>query len=84
MLVKYKYFNCIETIVWPPPPTLVTGFDEDMIVYTSGAGGLFRSGIPIGKIDINSFENEDQKINFYSDFSQLKFVKILSYKKEEN
>ena len=55
-----------------------------MIVYTSGAGGLFRSGIPIGKIDINSFENEEQKINFYSDFSQLKFVKILSYKKAEN
>ena len=61
-----------------------TRIDEDMIVYTSGAGGLFRSGIPIGKIDINSFENEDQKINFYSDFSQLKFVKILSYKKAEN
>ena len=61
-----------------------TRIDGDMIVYTSGAGGLFRSGIPIGKIDINSFENEDQKINFYSDFSQLKFVKILSYKKEEN
>jgi len=58
--------------------------ESDVIVYTSGIGDLFRAGIPVGKITINNSENEDQKIEFFSDFEQLKFVKILSYKKEEN
>ena len=25
--------------------------DTDLIVYTSGYGGLFKSGLPVGKID---------------------------------
>jgi len=58
--------------------------ESDVIVYTSGIGDLFRAGIPVGKITINNSENEDQKIEFFSDFEQLKFVKILSFKKEEN
>jgi len=58
--------------------------ESDVIVYTSGIGDLFRAGIPVGKITINNSENEDQKIEFFSDFAQLKFVKILSFKKEEN
>ena len=51
------------------------------IVYTSGAGNLFKEGIPIGKI---SELNNKKKVNFFSDFSQLRFVKVFSYKKEEN
>ena len=58
--------------------------ESDVIIYTSGIGDLFKAGIPVGKITINNSENEDQKIEFFSDFEQLKFVKILSYKKEEN
>jgi len=58
--------------------------ESDVIVYTSGIGEVFKAGIPVGKITINNSENEDQKIEFFSDFEQLKFVKILSYKKEEN
>jgi rod shape-determining protein MreC len=58
--------------------------ESDVIVYTSGIGDLFKAGIPVGKITINNSENEDQKIEFFSDFTQLKFVKILSFKKEEN
>jgi rod shape-determining protein MreC len=58
--------------------------ESDVIVYTSGIGDLFKAGIPVGKITINNSENEDQKIEFFSDFAQLKFVKILSFKKEEN
>uniref|UniRef100_UPI00404B3A51 rod shape-determining protein MreC n=1 Tax=Candidatus Pelagibacter sp. TaxID=2024849 RepID=UPI00404B3A51 len=58
--------------------------ESDVIVYTSGIGDLFKAGIPVGKITINNSENEDQKIEFFSDFEQLKFVKILSFKKEEN
>jgi rod shape-determining protein MreC len=55
----------------------------NLIVFTSGMGGLFKSGIPIGKIikDKNS-SNTAAVVNFYKDLSQLKYVKILSYKKE--
>ena len=49
--------------------------NSDIIAYTSGLGGLFKPGIPIGKIS-----NNTGKINFFSDFSQLSYVKILSYK----
>ena len=53
------------------------GFENKKIIaYTSGLGGLFKPGIPIGKID----DNSDGKINFFSDFSQLNYVKIVSYK----
>ena len=51
-------------------------FEGYKIVYTSGAGGIYKSGIPIGKL-VN-----DNKIDFFSDLSQLTFVKILSFKKE--
>ncbi len=50
--------------------------NKDVIVYTSGLGGLFKPGIPIGKIDKNSLG----KIDFFSDFTQLNYVKIVSYK----
>ena len=49
---------------------------KEIIAYTSGLGGLFKPGIPIGKID-NSSEGQ---INFFSDFTQLDYVKIVSYK----
>ena len=50
--------------------------NKEIIVYTSGLGGLFKPGIPIGKINNNS----EGKINFFSDFTQLNYVKIMSYK----
>ncbi len=50
--------------------------NKEIIVYTSGLGGLFKPGIPIGKIDSSS----SGKINFFSDFTQLNYVKIISYK----
>ena len=50
--------------------------NKEVIAYTSGLGGLFKPGIPIGKIDRNSAG----KINFFSDFTQLNYVKIVSYK----
>ena len=50
-------------------------FDEKSIVYTSGTGAIFKSGIPIGKVKIEKVD-ESKKFNvqFYSDFSQLKYV----------
>jgi len=50
--------------------------NKKIIVYTSGLGGLFKPGIPIGKINNTS----EGKINFFSDFTQLNYVKIFSYK----
>ena len=52
------------------------------IIYTSGTGGLFKVGIPIGKMKTNSLSDE-RKVEFFSDFSQLKFVKIFSFIKDE-
>jgi rod shape-determining protein MreC len=53
-------------------------FENNSTVYTSGSGGLFKAGIPIGKIkDLNL--DKERKVNFFSDFTQLRFVKILSY-----
>ena len=51
------------------------------IVFTSGAGGLFKEGIPVGKI---AEINNKKVINFFSDFSQLGFVKVVLYIKEKN
>ena len=48
----------------------------DSIIYTSGLGGLFKPGIPIGRI----YKDSENKINFYSDFTQLDFIKITSFK----
>ena len=49
--------------------------ETDTIVYTSGLGGLFKPGIPIGKI----LKDSRNKVNFYSDFTQLNYVKIASF-----
>ena len=48
---------------------------DDSIVYTSGTGAIFKSGVPIGKLQSfgESSVNEYQ-VEFYSDFSQLKYV----------
>ena len=50
--------------------------NKEIIVYTSGLGGLFKPGIPIGKIT----KEQSDKVNFFSDFTQLNYVKITSYK----
>ena len=52
--------------------------DKKIIVYTSGYGGLFKSGLPVGKINTNNI-NKENKVNFFSDFRQLDYVKIISY-----
>ena len=55
---------------------------SESVIYTSGAGNLFKAGIPIGKIN-NNFLNDEKNVEFFSDFSQLRFVKVLSFLKSE-
>ena len=54
-------------------------FQESDIVYTSGSGGIFKSGIPIGKIKIDN--NKNIKVKFFSNLSQITFVKLVSFEK---
>ena len=49
--------------------------DEKTIVYTSGSGGNFRAGLPIGKINNNL---EIFAVEFFSDLSQITYVIIQS------
>ena len=44
---------------------------DKSIAYTSGSGSIFKSGIPIGTLSI--IDNK-VLVNFYSDFTQLKYV----------
>ena len=58
--------------------------NQKLIVVTSGVGGVFKSGIPIGEINLaDTSINEKLIVNFYRDFSQLKYVKISSHIKED-
>ena len=52
--------------------------DKGDQIYSSGAGGIFKSGIPIGKINFIDDNNEGYVL-FHSNFSQLKLVKIVLY-----
>ncbi|MDA9701855.1 rod shape-determining protein MreC [Candidatus Pelagibacter sp.] len=52
---------------------LINNIDDEGIAYTSGTGSIFKSGIPVGTIDLKD-KNEKILINFYSDFTQLKYV----------
>ena len=56
--------------------------EDKSIVYTSGAGGLFKAGIPVGKVIKNSTANLNGKVDFFSDFSQLKFIEVLFFEKK--
>ena len=66
---------------------LIDNIEDQSIAYTSGAGAIFKSGLPVGIVNIN-----DNRffINFFSDFDQLKYVfveinqKIKSKSIEEN
>ena len=55
--------------------------EDKSIVYTSGSGGLFKSGIPVG---IYHKKNEEEKIIFFSKLSQLTFVKLVSFQSDNN
>ena len=50
-------------------------FTEKSIAYTSGTGAIFKSGVPIGKLNVIKNQNENEyNVEFFTDFSQLKYV----------
>ena len=52
--------------------------EKDRIIYTSGFAGLFRSGIPVGRM----FKKSNGQVNFFSKFTQLEYVKIVAFDME--
>ena len=55
---------------------------NESVVYTSGSGGLFKPGIPIGIF--NKKNTEEQTVTFFSKLSQLTFVKLVSFETGDN
>ena len=54
--IKYIKDNLIEDI------------DNKSIAYTSGAGSIFKSGIPVGRLDLNNnnlSSNRFQSLNMF-------------------
>jgi rod shape-determining protein MreC len=62
---------------------LSENFTDQSVIYTSGTGAVFKSGIPIGKLVMKNEQNLKWDVEFYSDFSQLKYVyaEVVSKKK---
>jgi len=48
--------------------------NDELNIYTSGVAGVFKAGIPIGKLKLN---DKEMFVDFFTDLSQLDFVKIL-------
>ena len=55
---------------------------DESIVYTSGSGGLFKSGIPVGIY--NEKQDKESTVTFFSKLSQLTFVKLVSFEEDKN
>tara|TARA_Y100001970_G_scaffold14795_1_gene16734 strand:- start:636 stop:1484 length:849 start_codon:yes stop_codon:yes gene_type:complete len=60
----------------------VSFIENGSIIYTSGSGGLFKPGIPIGTY--NKKDTEEQNVEFFSKLSQLTFVKLVSFEEDSN
>jgi len=63
---------------------LSENFTDQSVIYTSGTGAVFKSGIPIGKLVMKKEQNLEWDVEFYSDFSQLKYVFAEVVSKKEN
>tara|TARA_B100000902_G_scaffold34403_1_gene41390 strand:- start:16155 stop:17390 length:1236 start_codon:yes stop_codon:yes gene_type:complete len=71
--IKYIKGNYIDNI------------DSQSIAYTSGTGSIYKSGIPVGRIQV--LENQipkTLKVNFYSNFDQLKYVFAEVFSEQHN
>ena len=61
-----------------PKKSLIKNND---LVFTSGSDGIFKEGIPIGKIVKK--DNDKNTVEFFVDLNQINFVTILNYKKDD-
>lgn len=66
-------------------PTEKAAFNTDQVVTTSGMGGVFPNGIPVGKIagtNNSEFQNNKQQylIQPFADFNQISVVMIAKLK----
>ncbi len=53
----------------------IENIEDQSIVFTSGTGSIFKSGVPVGKINtIKENDNENILVNFFSNFTQLKYI----------
>ena len=59
-----------------------TKVKSQSVVFTSGSGGIFKAGIPIGKTK-NHKDKISVQVDFFSDLSQITFVKLISYRKKD-
>ena len=57
--------------------------EDKSVIYTSGSGGLFKPGIPVGIYHIETDE-EYETVHFFSKLSQLTFVKLVSFEESNN
>ena len=57
--------------------------NDKSVIYTSGSGGLFKSGIPVG-IYHKETEEDSELVHFFSKLSQLTFVKLVSFEEDSN
>ena len=57
--------------------------EDKSVVYTSGSGGIFKPGIPVGVY--HKENNKDkERVKFFSKLSQLTFVKLVSFEEDKN
>ena len=73
---KNKWLHTIRIIMGDIMEDIL--IQDKSIVYTSGSGGLFKPGIPIGTYHKET-EESYEIVNFFSKLSQLTFVKLVSF-----
>ena len=57
--------------------------EDKSVVYTSGSGGIFKPGIPVGVY--HKENNKDkERVKFFSKLSQLTFVKLVLFEEDTN
>ena len=57
--------------------------EDKSVVYTSGSGGIFKSGIPVGVYHKEN-KKDKERVKFFSKLSQLTFVKLVSFEEDKN
>lgn len=57
---------------------------QGAIIMTSGHGGIFPAGLPLGKVANRKIHNNTASVILFSDFTSLSYVKIINNKADPN